>query len=320
MLWFLLLLITGFLFFAVSIACLPFICASNRLLAIRHSRSLYDKSAYHLAVLGSFLFIVFGITLFLDYYLDGIIFKYFIRPKFLNIVFLLMGNLFLLGGMIFFVIHKRSRVKSKLFFVLNVLVGGVLFLLTSSLTWVYLRSTIFFPEWTLTQLWTHEPLQTPFLIFMLVSLFLGLTGAHILALIFFIIRRNKDDYGRDYYTTILASHAKRATYSGVLLCVAIAVLLFIIPTSYEKLTLLLLDLMNAGFMDGSLNSGDAFATVLLSDIYFYVPSLLVFIPLSIICLQVIAKSALPLQRKSFAFFALLLLFIGLTVLVFRLWY
>lgn len=322
MLWFSLLLITILVFFSVSIACLPFLCERNRGLAIRNKRSLYDKSAKHLAFFGAIAFFAFGISLFLDYYLNGFIVQEFIRPKFLDIIFLSIANLFLLGGIVFFILLKLGKTSQRILFRFNFLVGVILLLLVSLLSWLYLRSTLIFPKWSFVQLWTHEPLQILFFVYILFCVFLGLMGAHILSIIFFIIRRNSDDYGRDYYNTLITSHAKRAMYSGLLLCIPLAILVVALPVCYNRLKGLLLELSHWGIVDAPKNISNCFICegVSCNYVYLYASLFVLFILLSILCMQRIAKSALPMQKKSFIFFAFNFLALGLAAVMFRLWY
>jgi len=320
MLWFSLLLVTVLVFFSVSVACLPFLCERNRTLAITHKSILYDKSAQHLAMFGVLAFFVFGVALFLDYYFNGFIVQYFIRPKFLDIIFILLANLFLLGGIVFFVLRKAGNKFQKVLFKFNIFIGAMLLVLISLLSWLYLRSTTMFEEWSLVQLWTHEPLRILFLVYMSLCVFLGFMGAHILSIIFFIIRRNHDDYGRDYYNIIIASHAKRAVYSGLLLCIPVAILLFAMPISHEKLAALVLALFNLGLTEAPVNAESTLTTFSFKNISLFIYALILLIPLSVLCLQRVTKSQLPMQKKSLILFSFLFLILGLTVLMFRLWF
>ena len=68
-----------------------------------------------------------------------------------------------------------------------------------------------------------------FVFFAAFSLFLGLTSAYALALCWHILCRNRDDFGRDYYTFTLSMRSRQAFCAGLLLTVSAAAMFWLTP-------------------------------------------------------------------------------------------
>ena len=128
-------------------------------------------------------------------------------------------------------------------------------------------------------------------VFAAFSLFLGLTGAYALALCWHILCRNRDDFGRDFYTFTLSMRARQAACSALLLTVSAAAMFWLTPV------------VEAGHALALLPFAREYASPALTAGMFC-------LPLAALLWYAMGRAAVPMQKRSLAFFALLLLFAG----------
>ena len=115
--------------------------------------------------------------------------------------------------------------------------------------------------------------------------FLAPSAAQTSALLWHLVRRGSDDFGRDYYTFAVGGRARRAAWSGALLLPFAAVLLWVTPPF-------------AAGKAGILPFGNL-APEIMTLLYNMLP---LGLPLAVLCCYLPGRSASPLRRKSFALF------------------
>lgn len=120
------------------------------------------------------------------------------------------------------------------------------------------------------------------------------------------LRRGADDFGRDYYTVTMGNRARLASYAGALLLFFSALLMWVTPAFSPARLALLLPFVPA-------DAEAARAGVWLSGIA------CLSLPGAVLCWYLIARSAVPLRRKTLIFLAPLLLWLGVCGLLARLW-
>ncbi len=318
--WTLFLLSVTFLaFLCTSLACLPFISERNRIITRKLKRSLYEKGAKHFATFGAFFSLLLGILFVADYFANGLIATYFIRPTFMDNLFLGLAALYFVSGLCYLGITYTKKGVQNIFYKMNLILGTGQILGVIILLWHYLRATMFAPDWTLEHLWYQEPLQVPLIIFAITCLLMGLMGAHLLCLLFLIVRRNKDDYGRDYYNVLLKTHAQRACISGALFLVAILTMVLLMPLSTDRLHLLWIELQSFGLYPSMENISQDDKNVLYNNWKYYIIAPLAFLPIALLCLQRLSVTNLPLQKKSLVFISVIFIFLALICFLFRIW-
>lgn len=114
--------------------------------------------------------------------------------------------------------------------------------------------------------------------------FLAPSAAQTSALLWHLVRRGSDDFGRDYYTFAVGGRARRAAWSGALLLPFAAVLLWVTPPF-------------AAGKAGILPFGNL-APEIMTLLYNMLP---LGLPLAVLCCYLPGRSASPLRRKSLIF-------------------
>lgn len=137
-----------------------------------------------------------------------------------------------------------------------------------------------------------------FILFAAFSLALALTGAYALALCWHIICRSHDDFGRDYYTFTLSMRGRQAAGAGLLLTVAAAAMFWMNPVvdAAQSLALLPFALEYAPL---ALTGG------------------MLCLPLAALCWYAVGHAAVPMQKRSLAFLAVILLAAGVYCVIGR---
>ena len=137
-----------------------------------------------------------------------------------------------------------------------------------------------------------------FILFTLFSVMLGAAVSYGLALCWHILLRNRDDFGRDYYSFVLGMRSRQAAYAGLFLSMIAAVQYSLYPAIAKEVALSRLpfvgDCAEAVLTGGLLGLPAAFA-------FWYSMSL----------------SSLPMQKRSYAFLALILMAVGAYCLLAR---
>ena len=130
-----------------------------------------------------------------------------------------------------------------------------------------------------------------FVFFACFSLLLGLTSAYALALCWHILCRNRDDFGRDFYTFTLSMRARQAFCAGLLLTVSAAAMFWLTPV------------VDAGHALALLPFAGVYASHALTAGMFC-------LPLAALLWYAVSRAAMPMQKRSLAFLALILLVAG----------
>lgn len=130
-----------------------------------------------------------------------------------------------------------------------------------------------------------------FVFFAAFSLFLGLTSAYALALCWHILCRNRDDFGRDYYTFTLSMRARQAFCAGLLLTVSAAAMFWLTPVVDAEHALALLPFAGV-YASHALTAG------------------MFCLPLAALLWYAVSRATLPMQKRSLAFLAVILLAVG----------
>lgn len=143
-------------------------------------------------------------------------------------------------------------------------------------------------------------------LFALTCLTLAPAAALGLGLVWQALRRGADDFGRDYYTVTMGGRARRASYWGALLLLFSALLMWISPAfSPARLPWILPPALAGG--EGARAAVWIFGIASLG------------LPAAVLCWYLVARSAVPLRRKSLIFLAPLLLWLGVYGFLARLW-
>lgn len=137
-----------------------------------------------------------------------------------------------------------------------------------------------------------------FALFATFSLFLGITSAYALALCWHILCRNRDDFGRDYYTFTLSMRARQAFCSGLLLMVSAAAVFWMNPVVESERALALIPFARE-YAAHALTAG------------------MFCLPLAVLLWYAVARAAVPMQKRSLAFLAFILLVAGVYFVIGR---
>lgn len=143
-------------------------------------------------------------------------------------------------------------------------------------------------------------------LFALTCLTLAPASALGLGLVWQTLRRGADDFGRDYYTVTMGARARRASCWGALLLLFSGLLMWMSPAfSPARLPWILPPALTGG--EGARTAIWIFGFACLG------------LPAAVLCWYLVARSAVPLRRKTLIFPAPLLLWLGLWGLLARLW-
>lgn len=334
MVWGTFLITPIFLFFTLSALCLTFICSQNKRLAVREKRSIYAKAGKELTALARSICFIVSVLLISDYYFE----TSFIMQRLLQINFLLTPYLIttisiFVVGILLFISLKTKDPASQIFIYLSQIFSIFLIYMLSIHTFALIRSVIIPDSWHIYDFFYKLLIQNThsfeafygfpliFTILFVFCIFLGFFSAHLLSIMFFIYRRNSDDYGRDYYNTLITSHAKRSLFPGLIMCIILPLLILVTTLSqfdiinlvhffYDATEQVNLSILNENATFSYRNLAVVFTTGIC------------FIPLSVILLRPVAnaqaKGTSPLQKKSLVFLSFITLILGLWFLLFRL--
>lgn len=143
-------------------------------------------------------------------------------------------------------------------------------------------------------------------LYALLWLFLAVAAGQGVGLCWHLLRRNADDYGRDYYTLVVSTRARQAAYAGAASLAFAALFLWLAPGFRQALP-----------PDLAMAPPDALIGGFPLRVAFRAGSLGLL--LAVLCWYLLARTPLPLRRKTLAFLALPLLWIGVACLLGCLW-
>lgn len=332
MAWLIFIATPFFMFFSLSAFCLPFICMQNRHMAIVQKRAIYEKGAVQLFTLSRFICFLFGVAFLLDYFLEGRIMEKIAKPLLLDMPFLILGIFFIAQGICLSIALKTKAKLAKMFYLLSCLLAMCLIFFMSIFTFSILRSLIIPENWQILDLFYTILVQNThpftfcygfpliFAVYLIFSIFLGFYSAHLISILYLISRRNSDDYGRDYYNTLLTSHATRALKPGLLLCIILPIIFYVTNLShFDIISFVQFFVDDIAQIEISMRQNTTWFSYY--NLYIFFTIGIAFIPLSILLLRPVAlaklKGSSPLQKKSYVFFSFLFLIFGLLFLLFR---
>jgi len=299
------------LFFYLASTVLPWLALADRISG--RSRSVYYKSARQLSLLGFWLQLFLLLALGLYLLLGGVIVSRFngFWLQVLEIILIALGAsaVLLLLSCIWQRSSSPEQSKSSvgtLILVLGCLHSLLAFLLGSVLGWAFLQglTSNWQPDLALPANWLLDLTQFSgiwlFICYLAACLFLALGVGYILSMIWFVLRRNRDDFGRDYYTGIISRSGGRAFFfSLLLLLTAIGNLVL---TWYNPLPRL------GSFFDLS------------NEIMLILFACLgLCLPIALLCLRSISVSPHPMRKKTMIWLAFLLLFCWVYSWLGRIW-
>jgi len=280
---------------ALSCAFLPFISVWDRHLAVARRRSLYDKSARQTESLTAGLHLLFAVALAADLLMKGTIDAMLSGPwRFLWEILVLSAAFAALCTVIVRFAQKGIR---SFFGILAGLGGTLSACIVCLLVWAFylgaLKEAAAGGEQA-TQAFMVVMAGTQsvgFILFAVFSFCIALSCAYGFALCWHILMRGKDDFGRDYYTFALGIRSRQAAYAGMLVLPVSAVQFWMYPTVALEWAQTLLP------------GTREYAELILTG------GMLCF-PVAVLFWYVMSRSALPMQRRSLAFLAIIMLVAG----------
>lgn len=304
------------LFWILAGAALPFTVLADRRRAVRRRRSLYDKSADQIGGLTCLVLVPLALALAADMLTGGLLARLAAgpwRPVWLVAVGgCVLAALFSLAGL---AARRGGQDGVARFAVWLAGLCGVAAACAAVLVvWGFLRGAG--PE-------AGGQVPSGFLrdipavaraawdaadpglavLFGLSCVALAPAAALGLGLVWQILRRHADDFGRDYYTVTVGGRARRAAYAGALLLLFSAVLLWLTPAfSPIRLPIVL----------PGMESSPRVALWILG-------LGCLGLPLAVLCWYLTARSTVPLSRKTLIFLAPVVLWIGVYCMLARLW-
>ena len=215
--------------FMAALACafLPFIAVWDRRLAVIRRRSLYDKSAGQTESLCAGLNLLVAAALSADLLAGGFIDRIMIGPwRFLWEALVMASAFAALCAVI--VLFARRGLRSA-FGMLTGLAATASSCLICVLMWAFTVGAL-----QVSVAGTEAAAQSfvlvlagvksaDFLFFVLFSAALAAAVAYGLSLCWHILLRNRDDFGRDFYTFTLGMRSRQASYAGLMLTIVAAV-------------------------------------------------------------------------------------------------
>ena len=283
--------------FMAALACafLPFIAVWDRRLAVLRRRSLYDKSAGQVESLSAGLNLLVAAALSADLLAGGFIDRIMAGPWRLLWEALVMISAFAALCAVIVLFAKRGLRSA--FGLLTGLAVAASASLICVLMWAFTVGALHASSTGAEAASQSFVLvlagvkSADFLLFVLFSVALAASAAYGLALCWHILLRNRDDFGRDFYTFALAMRSRQASYAGLLLTMAAAVQYSLYPQMDGEWASALLPFAG-GYAEAALTCG------------------LLCLPAAFAFWHSMSRSALPMQKRSFAFLALLLLAVG----------
>lgn len=273
---------------------LPFLSAWDRYNAVACKRSLYDKSAGQVETLSTLVLIVYAVILGADLLMGGRIDQNMVGPwAAIWEVLVMTSALAALCAAVSLVAPVRYKKITNVCSGFLALLGqtGACVILWAfclgALTGAGTTPEVARQAFTVIldrQYWPQLGL------FVFFSALAGVTSAYGLSLCWHILCRKKDDFGRDFYSFVLSMRARQASWAGLLL-LPVSVLLFVLYP---------LDAVRAQELM-PLAGGSA---------EFVLSAWMLAFPLAAFLWYGITRASLPMQRRSLAFFAMILLVVG----------
>ena len=279
----------------LSGAVLPFVSVWDHRLATARRRSLYDKSAGQTEAFTAALQVLVALALAADLLAGGWINRLMTGPwAFLWECLVIVFAVAALCAVAVLFVKKTGKM---VFGVLSGLAGTLAACVLCVLAWGFCLGALSAGTGDEEKA-VHAFLvlmagmrSLGFMIFAAFSPFLGLTGAYALALCWHILCRNRDDFGRDFYTFTLSMRARQAFCAGLLLTVSAAAMFWLTPVVDAERALALLPFAGV-YASHALTAG------------------MFCLPLAALLWYAVARAALPMQKRSLAFLALVLLVVG----------
>lgn len=279
----------------LSGAMLPFVSVWDHRLATARRRSLYDKGAGQTESFTAVLQVLFALALAADLLARGYISRLMTGPwAFVWECLVIAASVAALCAVAVLFVKKTGKMA---FGILSGLASTLAACLLCVLAWGFCLGALSAGTGD-----EQEAVQSflvlmagmhslGFMFFAGFSLFLGLTGAYALALCWHILCRNRDDFGRDFYTFILSMRSRQAFGSGILLTLSAAAMFWLTPVVDAAHALALLPFARE-YASQALTAG------------------MFCLPLAALLWYAVAHAAVPMQKRSLAFLALVLLFAG----------
>lgn len=289
------LIAAAFFMAALSCAVLPFIAVWDRRLAVLRRRSLYDKSAGQTESLCAALHVLLAVALAADLLIKGNLDAMMVGPwRFPWEVLVLSAAFSALCAVTVLLTKRGLRTAAG---VLCGLAGTLSACIVCVLVWSFFlgafqQSAAGGEQATQAFMLALISVRSlGFLLFALFSVCVAVSGAYGLALCWHILRRGCDDFGRDYYTFVLGMRSRQASYAGLLVTLAsVGVLLMGSAATDEQ-------------AQAFLPFAADYAEMLLAGG-------ILGLPLAMLLWHDISRAAVPMQRRSLAFIALVLFAVG----------
>lgn len=283
-------------------AVLPFVCIWDRRLAVVRRRSLYDKSAWQVEHLTSVIHTVFALGLAADFLADGYINRLMTGPWFF------MWNALILGSALAMLCSVATLLAGKKVKTFFCAMSGITAMFAATilcvLGWAFCLGALTSSTGDVEEV-MHAFLvllaglhSMGFILFMIFALCLALVSAYSFALCWHILCREHDNFGRDYYTFTLAMRSRQAMFSGLLLMASAVSMFWMYPTVNTVQSLALVPFA-AQYASSVLVAG------------------MLCLPSAVLSWYVVSRAELPMQRRSLAFLALPLLFVGVYAVIGR---
>ncbi len=282
---------------ALACAILPFVAVWDRRLAIARRRSLYDKSAGQVESLTAGISIFFAGAMGLDLLVEGNIHQMMVGPW--RLMWEGMVMIAAVAALSAVIVLYAKRGLRNAFSILSGLAAAASASFCVLLVWGVLCGAIHGASSEIEfAAVLGSVVSVDFILFTLFSVMLGAAVSYGLALCWHILMRNRDDFGRDYYSFVLGMRSRQAAYAGLFLSMIAAVQYSLYPAIAKEVALSRLpfvgDCAEAVLTGGLLGLPAAFA-------FWYSMSL----------------SSLPMQKRSYAFLALILMAVGAYCLLAR---
>lgn len=276
---------------ALACAILPFIAVWDRRLAVARRRSLYDKSAGQTESLTAVLSALFACAMGGDLLAGGVIDRLMAGPWRILWEGMVMISAFAALSAIMVLYAKRGLRNA--FSVLSGLASAASASLCVLLVWSFLFGAMRAPassgEDFVVALESMK--SADFAVFLLFCLGLAASAAYGLALCWHILLRRRDDFGRDYYTFTLGMRSRQASYGGLLLSMTAALQYSLYPKLAKDWALARLPFAG-DYAELALTCG------------------LLCLPAAFALWYSMSLSAVPMQKRSYAFLAVLLMAAG----------
>lgn len=284
----------------LACAFLPFIAVWDRRLAVARRRSLYDKSAGQTESLTAFLTVVFAASMGGDLLMAGCIDRMMAGPwRMLWEGMVMLSAFSALSAVV--VLYAAKGVRNA-FSVLCGLASAAAASFCVVLVWAFLFGVL---KGGTAEVAVHDFMvafesmkSADFIVFVLFCVCLAAAAAYGFALIWHILLRSRDDFGRDFYAFTLGMRARQASHAVLFLMMVGAVQYSMYPQMSQEWAIARLPFMGS-YAETALTSG------------------LLCLPASFALWYSMSLSSVPMQKRSYAFLGLLLLAAGTYCLLVR---